>query len=95
MENRIEIDVKKSISTLTGNEYGRIIFEEQVLPNIKMNCKNFIVFPSHIERIAISFIEGFLKNLPNDISRKDFYEFFSIEGTEKVVNKFLDVVLMG
>ena len=95
MENKIELSGINSVSRLVGNEYGQSVYQEQVAPKINLECKNVIVFPKHIEGVAISFIEGFIKMLPNGISRKDFYKYFSIEGKDTVKNKFFEVINMG
>ena len=95
MEKRIELKGMNSISRLVGNEYGKQIFETQIAEHVDLSSNNIIVFPKTIEGVAISLIEGMLSMLPKEISRKDFYKYFSIEGKDSVINKFFDVVMMG
>jgi len=95
MENRIIISGIGSVSRLSGNKYGQSVYTEQIEPKFDESCKNVLVFPNSIEWVAISFIEGMLSKLPNEIPRKDFFKFFSVEGKDSVINKFFDVVMMG
>lgn len=86
---RIELKIeKKTITRLAGNEYGERIFNEQVKERLDYEDKNVIVFPSHIDNLAISFVQGFIKNILTKISLDEFNDKFEIEGSEKVKNSF-------
>ena len=89
MEIRINLVFDNSISRLSGNSYGEEIYIEQVNGKINLSEKNVIVFPNYIEDVAISFIQGFTKNILKVIPKDEFFDHVLIEGTDKVKNKFL------
>ncbi len=91
---KININVDEKTRILNGSTFGSDIFKEQIYSNISTKHKNVIVFPKSIKHIGIAFIEGMLLELPNNIERKEFYKYFSVEGDEKVVDKFRRVVMM-
>ena len=61
--NKIELSFKKDIKGLAGNDYGYEIYCKQVANKIKWDDINTIIFPKYIERIAISFIQGFCRDI--------------------------------
>ncbi|MGL5379020.1 hypothetical protein [Clostridium sp.] len=88
MNKRIELKFNNSITRLAGNEYGQDIYNKQVKDEIDFQGINIIVIPRHIEDIAISFVQGFICEILNHISKDEFNEHFVIEANEKIVNKF-------
>ena len=84
----IKLDVDSTITRLAGNPYGEEIYNTQVKDKIDFSSKNTIVVPENIEDVAISFVQGFTKNIFSKIDKEDFYNYFNIEGKVKVVNKF-------
>lgn len=92
MENRIELNVSKTITRLAGNNYGAQVCKEQILPNIDLVKKNIIIIPSNIKGVAISFVEGILKEMPKEVTKKTFYNFFIIDGDDRVIEKFRKVI---
>lgn len=59
-------------SGLAGNEEGQKVFSDQMqshLDNYDGSRKIRIVFPSYVERIAISFIQGLTVELANRFGR--------------------------
>lgn len=65
MSNLIFINVDKSITGLAGYDYGKKIYEDQVKGKVDLSKELTITFPNNIQRIASSFIQGFLKILLN------------------------------
>lgn len=88
MENKIELRFKNTISRLAGNSFGQQVYNEQVKDKVDLNSSNIIVIPRQIEDIAISFVQGFIKEILEKISKEEFSNLFIIEGNDKVVNKF-------
>ena len=65
-DNIIRLQFDKSLSCLAGNPYGKSVYDDQVKGKLDFKCKNIIEFPSYIDDIAISFIQGFFKNIVMD-----------------------------
>lgn len=91
--DKIEINVDSTITRLVGNDYGQEIFKK-ISPAIKYDGKekNIIKFPEHVNRVGISFIQGFVKNIPEEYQR-DFYKYFTIEGNDDVKEKFKKTIV--
>ena len=67
MGNKIVLGFDKSLITLAGNRYGRKIFTDQVKDKIVYDKDITFVFPEHIKSIASSFIQGFFKEIVDEI----------------------------
>lgn len=68
MSNVFELSFEdKTISNLTGNKYGRTIFESQIKPDIVYGKPITIIFPKYIDNIASSFIQGFFDEMVGEI----------------------------
>lgn len=90
-----EIRLKFSDATLTGLAgfpYGKEIYENQVARELEQKVKNIIIFPKEIERVAISFFQGFTKDLIDKYGREEMLNLIEIRGNEKVVKKFYSVI---
>ena len=75
----IELKFAKDLSKLAGNRFGRSIYEEQVKGKVNLDSKITFVFPSGIDRIASSFIQGFFDEIMmqlglSGIKEKIFFE---------------------
>lgn len=64
---RIELVFQKAITRLTGNPYGREIFEKQVKNIIDYDDKIEIIFPKQIIMISSSFVQGFFDEMVSEI----------------------------
>ena len=95
MHNKIELKGFNTLKRLVGNQYGQEVYKTQIESSMKKDCKNVIIFPQQIEGIAMSFIEGMLDAMKSQVLRRDFYKYFDIQGNEKVIKKFQDVIFMG
>ncbi len=89
--NKIELIFDKTITRLAGNEFGYKTYLDQVVNKIDWNNKNIIVFPKEIDRIAISFIQGFVRDIlkkidKNNIGELVIFEASSKELEEKILN---------
>lgn len=73
IEKKLEFD--KTLKSLAGNKFGQIEFNRQI-QKVEYNENYIIEFPSSIESIATSFIQGFFQA---------FVETLGIAGIEKKV----------
>lgn len=89
----ISLGIPETITNLIWDELGQYICKYQILPKIDLEKKNIIYFPKNIKAVSITFIEGLVNSVP--VHRKDFYKYFSIEGNDKIVNKFRDIISIG
>lgn len=87
-KNYIELSFNKTLTGLAGNPFGQFIYKEQVAPKLRTDTMNVIVFPKQIEDIAISFIQGFFKEIMNEYGYDRLREMIEVQaGSEFVVNK--------
>lgn len=88
MNKRIELKFNSSITRLAGNTFGQDIYNKQVKDKVDFKGINIIVIPNYIEDIAISFVQGFMCEILECISKDEFNKHFIIEANDKIVNKF-------
>ena len=81
--SKIELKFDKMLTRLAGNEYGSEIFNNQVKKHIDWNAKTEIVFPKNIDRIAISFIQGFAKGILQRIDKNNIEELLVFKASSK------------
>lgn len=68
MKNNVfNLKFDNTLTTLTGNTFGRKTFEKQVAGNVNYNEKILIIFPEYIEDIGTSFIQGFFETFVKHI----------------------------
>ena len=67
MEQIIKLVFKKDLTKLAGNAFGKNTYETQVENIIDFNKPIIFEFPSQIDRIASSFIQGFFNKIINEI----------------------------
>lgn len=92
MENKILLTFTNSISRLAGNSLGRETYEKQAKSKIDYSKMNIIILPSTIEDVAISFVQGFTQGIFDDIQKDEFSKYFKVEGSQKVIDKFMKSV---
>jgi len=87
----INLEFDKTVSSIAGNPYGKETFDEQVKKIINYNEKTTIVFPSYIRKIAISFIQGFTKEMIDNLGYEKFFEIIEIDvSSAKLKEKFIE-----
>lgn len=90
--NEIILTFDKTLIAIAGYEYGNKIFEEQVKSKYKSGEKNIIIFPEQIEYVAISFVQGFLKDLLKEYEIDKILKEIDIRGNKNFVSKFYRVI---
>lgn len=81
----IELKFDSTITSLAGNPYGRKVFEEQVKGRINYEDQCIIVFPSEIKRIASSFVQGFFKEIIENVGLLNFNSQIIIRGNPRII----------
>lgn len=84
----IELKFNQTITTLAGNDFGVDTYKAQVKQEVDFKEKVVIIIPQHIERLAISFVQGFTEDIFKHIRKDEFEDYFEIQGRSKVVKKF-------
>ena len=93
MENIIELKVRKDIIYLAGNEYGYKIYKEQIMNLIDYKAINYIKIPDHIQKVAISFVQGLFRDILRKINKKDISDHFVIlTANEFLHDKFISSI---
>lgn len=82
---KINLVFPKAITRLTGNPYGREIFNKQVKDKINYSEKVEFVFPEQIIMISSSFVQGFFDEMISTVGLVD------VENMVSVVAAGLDV----
>jgi len=93
MKNIVNLNFNDNTLTgLAGFPFGEEIYKEQVKNIFDINKENVIIFPEQIERVAISFVQGFTKELFEKYGRDKAIEKIEIQGKKRVVDKFYAVI---
>lgn len=85
-----KINVDEKLSGLAGFPYGEEIYKKQIKPNLtEEDYENgfIIVFPTNIERIASSFVQGFFAELIKKIGFDELVEKIEIRSSSKELSK--------
>ncbi len=89
--NKIELKFDKSLSGLAGNSYGVSEYNSQLKDKFDWNGMNVIIFPNHIEKIGISFIQGFFSAILEKINKNDIEKYIKIESSsEELTSKIIE-----
>ncbi len=87
-ENRILLFFPTSIKDLTGNSYGRKIFEQQVEPKWREDMHNIIELPENIEDVGSSFVQGMYTKISEKYGKRNALEYMSFDSeNEKIIEK--------
>ena len=78
--NRINLVFDKQLTRLAGNHYG---YENQIKDKINWEEVNEIIFPQQIDRIAVSFIQGFAKEILKKVDKNDVEKLFVFKASNK------------
>lgn len=87
MIKEIQLTLPTTLTRVSGNEYGKYIYETQVLNKIDKNKKNKIIFPSYIEGVGISFVKGLTSELVKQYGKKDIFKYFEFYSENQDVIK--------
>lgn len=89
-KNIIELNIDDDLYCLAGEDYAKRIYEEQISNKVNLAKKNVIVIPSTIRIVSSSFVTGIVQS--SNIKPDRFYKYFSIEGSDRVINKFKEIL---
>lgn len=92
--NNIKIEVDKTLTSLAGNKYGHMVYDNQVKDRIDFDKVTIIEFPSQICIIATSFIQGFFEGIIKNIGLEGLEQKIEIKSSipnlkEKIINNLL------
>lgn len=79
MGNEISIIIDKTLTKLVGSKYGYSIYDSQVRNKINLHQKFKIIFPTQIDNISSSFIQGFFSDIVDMIGIKQLKNNMQIE----------------
>ena len=89
--NKITLEFDKTITGLAGNPFGVSEYEKQAKYKIKWDDKNEIVFPNHIKKIGISFIQGFFSEILNRFDKNDIDKYIIIKSSsDELTDKVME-----
>lgn len=87
MKNEIVLEFPNTLSRITGNEYGYSIYKSKVLPKLKEDMINVIIFPKNITGISISFIKGLISDEVNKYGTEKIFDHFEFYSPHEDVKK--------
>lgn len=85
------IDLNKALdckNVLAFEEYGYKVFSTYVKPHIDYKGVTTVKFPKHIDKISVSFVKGFSKEILAHIPLDLFLNRIRIEGSKELIHKF-------
>jgi len=85
--NKINLKFDSTITGLAGNPYGFSQYIEQVREIFDWNGLNEIIFPKNIEKIGISFIQGFFQEILGKIDKSEIDNYVKITTTSEDLTK--------
>lgn len=88
---KIELKFDNTITGLAGNLYGVSEYEKQVKDKFEWNDMNEIIFPDHITKIGISFIQGFFSEILVKIDKNEIDKHLKIKSSsQKLTDKIME-----
>ena len=63
MAQQIKLNIRRDITKLAGNNYGKVIYQTQVRDNINLDEEVVFIIPEQIDRAASSFVQGFFDDI--------------------------------
>lgn len=83
MSNSVSLVFNKTITKLAGFPYGESIYETQIKDKVDLFQPCKIVFPSNIERVASSFVQGLFSEIVKAIGYQGVEDNIEIETANK------------
>lgn len=87
-ENMIYLNFDSTLRGLAGYQFGAETYLKQVKNKLSKDSINVLFFPETIDKVAISFVQGFWGRIIQDNCNLDK---ITIKGNEKFVEKFYQV----
>ncbi len=79
--NKINLKFDKTITGLAGNLFGVVEYEKQAKEKFRWDEQNEIIFPDHIKKIGISFIQGFFSEILSKIDKNAIDKYIVIKSS--------------
>ena len=83
MSNSVSLVFNKTITKLAGFPYGESVYETQIKDKVDLFQPCKIVFPSNIERVASSFVQGLFSEIVKAIGYQGVENNIEIETANK------------
>lgn len=84
----IKLDFEKSVTRLAGFPFGKATYKNQVKDFIELDGTTIeLVFPTQIEKVASSFVQGFFEELINSIGYDEIEKIFVIKASSEKLEK--------
>ena len=87
----IELKFDNTISGLAGNDYGYEEYKKQIMGKFNFENINTIIFPSQIQKVAISFIQGMFRDILEKIDKNQIDKYIIIKSSsDQLTKKIID-----
>ena len=87
MSNSINLVFNKTLTKLAGFPYGESVYKEQIKDKVDLFQPCKIVFPSNIEKVASSFVQGFFAEIVKKIGFQGIEDNIEIETVNNELTK--------
>ena len=80
-EQTIILDVPNHVTKLAGYPLGEALYDKYVKNAVDLSRNITLVFPSHVDRIASSFVQGFFKEIKLQIGISGIEQRFEFQSS--------------
>ena len=80
-EQTITLDVPNHVTKLAGYPLGNALYERHIKDKVDLLGNITLVFPSHVDRIASSFVQGFFKEIKLQIGISGIEQRFEFQSS--------------
>lgn len=89
-ENEIPLRFPKTLSRISGNDYGFSVYEKQIKDKIDESKLNVIIFPETIQGISISFVQGLMSEEIKKLGREKIFSTFKFKSVYSELEKSIE-----
>lgn len=95
MLNCVTLEFEKTITRVAGFDYGQECYRNQILGKLDYTQPFTLIIPSHIQRIASSFVQGFFADIKKEIGISGIRENMTISSPNEKLKSDIVEKLYG
>lgn len=83
---RIDLKIDPTLTHIAGNDFGSEIYKTQIKKFFDGKNSLEIWFPNNIEGVSISFVQGLIKEMVNQIGKNNVLTLISLKSDNLYLN---------
>lgn len=83
---RIDLKIDPTLTHIAGNDFGSEIYKTQIKKFFDGKKSLEIWFPNNIEGVSISFVQGLIKEMVNQIGKNNVLNLISLKSNNIYLN---------